>query len=89
MTSLANNVERYGAAAGLTLAGLTIALLFGIWGRDSKLPNIEKLSDYHPSQVSRVLSSDGAVVGEIYTKRRTYVPFERIPKKKAGGGQVF
>src|ERR1044071_10291017 len=28
MTSLANNVERYGAAAGLTLAGLTVALLF-------------------------------------------------------------
>src|SRR4029078_6575315 len=28
MTSLANNVERYGAAAGLTLAGLAVALLF-------------------------------------------------------------
>jgi len=29
MTSLANNVERYGAAAGLTLAGLAVALFFG------------------------------------------------------------
>ena len=28
MTSLAKNVERYGAAAGLTLAGLAVALLF-------------------------------------------------------------
>src|SRR5688572_12530597 len=73
-------VLKWGAIAGLALGAIfaaTIALLFWIWGSDDKLPNIEKLSDYRPSQVSRVLSADGAVVGEIYTQRRTVVPFER------------
>ena len=55
-------------------------MLFWIWGRDPNLPSISKLADYRPAQVSRVLSHSGKVVGEIYTKRRTYVPFERIPK---------
>ncbi|HUS67419.1 MAG TPA: PBP1A family penicillin-binding protein [Kofleriaceae bacterium] len=76
-------VLKWGAIAGLALSAIfaaTIALLFWIWGSDSKLPNIAKLSDYHPAQVSRVLASDGSVIGEIYTQRRTYVPYERIPK---------
>jgi penicillin-binding protein 1A len=74
---------KWGAIGGLALAAVaagTVALLFWIWGNDSSLPNIEKLSDYRPPQVSRVLSENGAVVGEIFTERRTVVPFERIPK---------
>jgi len=74
---------KWGAIIGLALfaafAG-TIALLFWMWGSDSSLPTIEKLSDYRPSQVSRVLAGNGAVVGELYTERRTVVPFERLPK---------
>lgn len=74
---------KWGAIVGLALSAVgagTLALLFWIWGNDSSLPTIEKLSDYRPAQVSRVLADNGAVVGELYTERRTVVPFERIPK---------
>ncbi|HWM88860.1 MAG TPA: transglycosylase domain-containing protein, partial [Kofleriaceae bacterium] len=74
---------KWGAIVGLALGAIgagTIALLFWIWGSDSSLPTIEKLSDYRPPQVSRVLASNGKVVGEIFNERRTVVPFERIPK---------
>lgn len=74
---------KWGAIVGLALAAIgagTLALVFWIWGNDASLPTIEKLSDYRPAQVSRVLADDGAVVGELYTERRTVVPFERIPK---------
>jgi penicillin-binding protein 1A len=74
---------KWSAIAGLALSAIfaaTIALLFWIWGSDSKLPTIAKLSDYRPAQVSRVLASDGSVIGEIYTQRRSFVPYERIPK---------
>src|SRR5688500_10720745 len=72
---------KWTAIVGLALAAIgaaTVALLFWAWG--SGLPKIEKLSDYHPMQVSRVRSADGAIIGEIFTERRTYVPYEQIPK---------
>jgi penicillin-binding protein 1A len=74
---------KWGAIIGLALSAVgagSVALLFWIWGSDSSLPNIEKLSDYRPSQVSRVLAADGSVVGEIFNERRTVVPYDRIPK---------
>jgi penicillin-binding protein 1A len=76
-------VLKWGAIGGLVLGAVaagTLAMLFWIWGSDSSLPNIEKLSDYKPPQVSRVLAANGTVVGELYTERRTVVPFDRIPK---------
>jgi penicillin-binding protein 1A len=74
---------KWGAIGGLALTAIgaaTVALLFWIWGSDPNLPNIEKLSDYRPPQVSRVKSADGAIIGEIYTQRRTFVSYEQIPK---------
>jgi penicillin-binding protein 1A len=74
---------KWGAVAGVALAAVglsTIALLFWIWGSDPRLPSISNIGDYKPSQVSRVLAADGTVIGEIYTERRTYVPFERMPE---------
>jgi len=69
-----------GGLALFAIGAATVALLFWVWGSDPNLPNIEKLSDYRPSQVSRVRSADGAIIGEIFTERRTYVPYEQIPK---------
>ncbi len=74
---------KWGAIGGLALAAIlsaTLALLFWIYGRDPKLPKIGKLSDYDPPQVSRVVTKDGAVIGEIYSQRRTFVGFDQIPK---------
>ena len=65
--------------AGGAVGAIIVAAMFGIYGSDPNLPEINTLSDYHPLQVSRVLSSDGQVIGEIYEERRTYVPFEDLP----------
>lgn len=70
---------KWGAVAGLVAAAIgatTVGAMFWYWGRD--LPDFDK--NYRPPQVSRVLSSDGQVIGEIYSQRRTVVPYERIPK---------
>lgn len=66
---------------GAALAAVGLALLFWWYGRNG-LPQIEKLSDYHPPQVTVVTDRAGQRIGEIYAPdgRRTYVPFEKIPK---------
>lgn len=75
-------VLKWSAITGLLLAALgavTVALVFWVYGRDPNLPAIRSLSDYKPRQVSRILASDGTVVGELFSERRTYVPYEEIP----------
>ncbi len=38
------------------------------------------LKGYDPPQVTRILSEDGVVIGELFEERRTVVPVSRIPK---------
>jgi penicillin-binding protein 1A len=64
-------------AAAMTLAG--VAIIFWMYGRDPKLPNIEKLSDYRPKQVTTILDANDRRIGELFDERRTFVPFEKIP----------
>ncbi|HEY3358389.1 MAG TPA: PBP1A family penicillin-binding protein [Polyangia bacterium] len=67
---------------GLIAAALGAAGIGGIflwYGRESALP-LRNLADYHPKQVTRLISSDNQVIGEIYVERRTVVPYEHIPK---------
>jgi penicillin-binding protein 1A len=71
---------------GLALAALgaaTIAITFWVFGRDPNLPDIRSLEDYHPKQVSRVLSGDGKVVDYIYTEQglRSFVGYDQVPEK--------
>jgi penicillin-binding protein 1A len=75
-------VLKWGAIASVAmvaLAAAAIATIFWYYGRDPSLPNIKSLSDYEPKQVVRIQSDDGTVIGEVYTERRTYVPYEEIP----------
>jgi penicillin-binding protein 1A len=65
------------AAAVLAFAGAACV----IWYFSRELPSIEKLSDYHPKQVTVILDDKGQRIGEIFTERRTFVPFEKIPKR--------
>jgi penicillin-binding protein 1A len=47
---------------------------------ESRLPSVEQLQkNYRPPQVTRVLARDGAVLDEVFTERRTVVPFTTIP----------
>ncbi len=75
-------VAKWGAIVGLVFTALgatTIAALFWHFGRDPNLPKLSSFDDYKPLQVSRIVTRDGHTVGELYTERRTYVPYEQIP----------
>lgn len=74
---------KWAAVGGLALAAIgaaSVAMMFWIYGSDPALPQISKIEDYRPSQVSRVYSADGKVIGEIYTQRRTVVPYDKLPE---------
>ncbi len=45
----------------------------------SDLPNIKLLEEYTPLESSRVYSSDGKIIAELYLERRTFVPHYQIP----------
>jgi len=51
----------------------------------SDLPKVKLLEEYIPVESSRVYSSDGKVVAELYVERRTFIPYYQIPEhvKKA------
>src|SRR5262245_30363407 len=68
------------ALAGTALLTVTIAFTFWMYGRDPKLPQIGKLADYKPKQVTTILDANDHRIGEIYTQRRTFVTYEKIPK---------
>ena len=45
----------------------------------SDLPNIRALEEYAPLVSSRIYSTDGQVMAELYLERRTFVPHYQIP----------
>jgi penicillin-binding protein 1A len=65
--------------SGMALMAATIAFVFWLYGRDPKLPNIEKLGDYHPKQVTAILDANDRRIGELGSERRTFVPYDKIP----------
>jgi penicillin-binding protein 1A len=70
------------AAGGAGLIGAAVlAGLFLHYARDPRLPAIEKLADYRPPQVTRVLDREGRLLGTLgSTERRTVVPYAKISK---------
>jgi penicillin-binding protein 1A len=67
------------ALVGTALMATTVAFTFWMYGRDPKLPRIEKLADYKPKQVTTIVDKNDQRIGEIFTQRRTFVPYEKIP----------
>src|SRR5262245_6342751 len=70
------------AAAALALlavvgAGSAATVVF-YTSRD--LPQFDKLQDYRPREVTRVLTGDGQEVAAFFEERRTVVPPEAIPE---------
>ena len=43
------------------------------------LPSLEQLENYDPDLVTRIFSSDGVLLKELYTQRRVFVDLEEIP----------
>ncbi|MEK2689292.1 penicillin-binding protein 1A [Bdellovibrio sp. GT3] len=46
----------------------------------SNLPQIITVQDYKPELVSQVYDRNGKKIGEFFRKRRTLVPYDKIPK---------
>jgi penicillin-binding protein 1A len=66
-------------ALGLALAGL-LAIVGVFWHFSRDLPSVAELeSGYAPPQVTRILARDGTLLANLFTERRTVVPFERVP----------
>jgi penicillin-binding protein 1A len=67
----------FAAAAAALLGGLAIAGVFTYFSGD--LPTVQALGEYDPPTVTVVYDSKGAILGEIYEKRRYVVPLKQIP----------
>lgn len=66
-------------ATSAVLGAVALVGMFLVLSADPDLPKIDAVSDYHPKVVSKVMSADGELIGEIYEERRTVVQRDKIP----------
>jgi penicillin-binding protein 1A len=66
----------FGICAALGI--LVVSILFYHYSKD--LPDFSKLSHYHPPAVTRIYSSDGALLEEYAKEYRVFVPISTIPR---------
>lgn len=66
-------------AGGAVLFGAGAAGL-AVWWIAQDLPSLDSLSEYQPSQVSRVYSDDRQVVGQFYVERRLKAQLADVPQ---------
>jgi penicillin-binding protein 1A len=89
MTMRGNNLEkakRKSSPRRIIRLLIILSALIGILGSItywviSDLPKIKRLEEYAPIESSRVYSSDGKVIAELYIERRTFVPYYQIPEQ--------
>ncbi len=65
----------------LIFFAIFIVGLITIWNLAKDLPSLEQLENYDPDLVTRIYSSDGILLKELYTQRRVFVDLEEIPKE--------
>ena len=66
--------------AGCALAAATVAFVFWMYGRDPKLPDYARLSDYRPKQTVAITDTADHRIGELFSERRTVVAYEKVPQ---------
>ena len=70
---------KIGVLAGF--AGVAIVVgMFAYYGSDPKMPNLSRLDEYRPKQVTRILDRNNVPIGELGAEKRTVVPYSAIPK---------
>ena len=75
---LSELVKVFWISLGIILSGAIIVLLFiGFLSRD--LPSLEQLENYDPDLVTRIYSSDGKVLNELFVQKRVFVELFNIP----------
>src|SRR5262245_44724782 len=65
---------------GLFAAVALVVGMFIYYGSDPKLPNLSRLDEYRPKQVTRILDRNNVAIGELGSEKRTVVPYSAIPK---------
>jgi len=69
------------AGALAMFAGIAVVVgLFAYYGSDPKMPNVSRLDEYHPKQVTRILDRNNVPIGELGSEKRTVVPYSAMPK---------
>ena len=64
---------------GIVFSGAIFVLLFVLFlSRD--LPSLEQLENYDPDLVTRIYSSDGKILSELFLQKRVFVELNSIPK---------
>ena len=67
------------AAVLFAVAGV-VAIVLVIQHYEKDLPSvIDVKSNYRPPQTTRVLAKDGTLLAELFTERRTVIPFKDVP----------
>ncbi|HZS37077.1 MAG TPA: PBP1A family penicillin-binding protein, partial [Polyangia bacterium] len=64
---------------GLVLVTVGVVGLVLYYASDPELPSIHRVGDYHFKVVTKIMSADGELIGEIFEERRTVVPRDKIP----------
>ncbi len=68
------------AALLISAGGAALAFYLVIAHLSEGLPSVEKLkAGYDPPQISRIVAADGTLLSNIFTERRTVIPFGDIP----------
>ena len=57
-----------------------IALITYIFILSQDLPSIEQLENFDPDLVTRIYSSDGEIIHELFVEKRVFVELDVIPK---------
>ena len=60
------------------LGFISITTLIFILSRD--LPSLEQLENYDPDLVTRIYSSDGVVLNELFVQKRVFIELDQIPE---------
>jgi penicillin-binding protein 1A len=69
-----------GSLALVAAAGAGLALYLIIANLSEGLPSVETLKGgYNPPQISRIVAADGTLLSDVFTERRTVIPFKDIP----------
>lgn len=70
----------FALAAGLAVVG-TVAVFAILHHYSQDLPDLNRLSTYHPAVTTRFYTKEGEMFASYAVQRRNYVPLEDIPKK--------
>src|SRR5262245_52384715 len=65
---------------GLVVGVAVVVGMFSYYGSDPKMPNLNRLDEYRPKQVTRILDRNNVPIGEMGSEKRTVVPYSVIPK---------